>query len=225
MSGERTEAVERAMAILMAFSAQQPKMTLADLARETGLHKTTILRLTNSMALYGFIDRDPEGRFSIGASVWRLGLIFRRDFDTGETIRPVLRRLARDSGETASFFVRAGEDRVCLYRENSHNLHRFGVEEGMRTKLSTGASGYVLRRFTGHSEDDPAMFNPRGSVTLDRTTIRQIAAISTPVFSRSGQFRGALTMSGPNERFTPERRRDTLPRLEAAAEELSSMID
>ena len=37
MGALRTESVERAMSILMAFSTQNPRLSLADLARETGL--------------------------------------------------------------------------------------------------------------------------------------------------------------------------------------------
>lgn len=84
MPARRTESVERAMSILLAFSHARAQMSLAELAAETGLHKSTILRLARSMALFGFLDRDAQGRFSIGASVWHLGLIFRQRFDTGE---------------------------------------------------------------------------------------------------------------------------------------------
>ena len=88
MAVTRTESVERALSILMAFTAQRPTMSLAELADETGLHKSTILRLANSLGIYGFIQRDDGGRFSIGPSVWRLGLLFRRDFVTREAIAP-----------------------------------------------------------------------------------------------------------------------------------------
>lgn len=220
----RTESVERAMSILSAFSLRRPKMSLAELAAETGLHKSTVLRLTRSMALYGFIDRDIDGRFSIGASVWHLGLVFRQEFDTGETIRPVLRRLVEATGETASFFVRAGDDRVCLYRENAPNLEKFGVEEGMRLRLGTGASGLVLRRHTGETLPDLSAFNDFGTVNLGATRNPNIASISAPVHSSAGQFRGALTVSGLNTRFTAEVRARTVPLLESCARDLGDAI-
>ena len=220
----RTEAVERAMSILTAFSIQRPLLSLAELAAETGLHKSTILRLTRSMALYGVIDRDAEGRFSIGAEVWHLGLIFRQQFDSGEVIRPVLRRLVRETGETASFFVRAGDDRVCLYRENTGELARYGVEEGMRLRLGTGASGLVLRRNTGEALDDLSAFNAVGTVNLAATRNPNIASLSAPVFSAAGAFRGALTLSGPATRFDAARRAAALPLIEDCAEGLRARI-
>ena len=154
------------MALLSAFSTQRPVMSLAELAEETGLHKSTILRLTNSMSIYGFMQRNAEGGFSLGPSVWRLGLIFRRDFKSREHVAPALKILAEATGETASFYVRAGNERVCLYRENSPNLLRFHVEEGMRLKLSTGASGLVLRHFSGETVDDLSVFNDQGSTSV-----------------------------------------------------------
>lgn len=225
MPATRTESVERALSILLAFSRRRPKLTLSELAEETGLHKSTVLRMTRSMALYGFLDRDAAGRFSIGASVWHLGLIFRQGFDTGETIRPALRDLVAMSGETASFFVRAGDDRVCLYRENSPGLERYGVEEGMRLKLGVGTSGLVLRRYTGEALDDLSAFNENGTVSLHATRNPNVAAIATPVFSASGQFRGALTIAGVNTRFTAERRAAAIPRLEEVARRLGEKID
>lgn len=219
----RTESVERAMSILTAFGMRRPRLTLAELAAETGLHKSTILRLTRSMAMYGFVDRDADGRFSIGASIWHLGLIFRQDYDTGETLRPALRRLVQETGETASFFVRAGNDRVCLYRENSPLLEAYGVEEGMRLRLGTGASGLVLRHFTGEKLADLSVFNEKGTVSLDATRNPNIASISTPVFSTSGRFRGALTVSGLNTRFTADIRNGAINLLEELAVGLGSV--
>ncbi|MBM3605826.1 MAG: helix-turn-helix domain-containing protein [Alphaproteobacteria bacterium] len=224
MGAERTESVERALSILTAFSIRRPRMTLAELAAETGLHKSTILRLTRSLAVYGFIDRDTEGRFSVGASIWHLGLIFRQDFDTGETIRPVLRELVQLTGETASFFVRAGSDRVCLYRENSPILEKYGVEEGMRLRLGTGASGLVLRRYSGEVLPDLTPFNANGTVSLDATRNPNIASISTPVFSSTGAFRGALTVSGLNSRFTASVRDRFLADVEASARKLGQQM-
>lgn len=220
MGAKRTESVERALSILTAFSAQKPTMSLAELADETGLHKSTILRLTTSMAIYGFIQRDTKGVYSVGPSVWRLGLIFRRDFATREAVAPTLRELVEFSGETASFYVRAGNDRVCLYRENSPNLLRFHVEEGMRLNLKTGASGMVLRHFTGETLDDLSAFNKNGTVSAIGQTNPNISSVATPVFSKAGELLGALTVSGLVSRFDDDARDKVIPLLEKLARDL-----
>ncbi|MEM9224202.1 MAG: IclR family transcriptional regulator [Pseudomonadota bacterium] len=222
MATNRTESVERAMAILSAFSTQKPAMSLAELAEETGLHKSTILRLTNSMAIYGFIQRDEDGRFSVGPSVWRLGLIFRRGFTRREQVAPSLKILAEATGETASFYVRAGQERVCLYRENSPNLLRFHVDEGMRLRLSTGASGLVLRRFSGEDVGDLTAFNNNGTASSVGQTNPNISSISTPVFDRAGELVGALTVSGLAMRFDEDARANAIPLLERLARSMTT---
>lgn len=209
------------MSILLAFSSQKPTLSLAELAEETGLHKSTILRLTKSLQIFGFINRDQEGRYSVGASVWRLGLIFRQEFVSREKVTPALRELVKATGETASFYVRAGQERVCLYRENSPNLLRFHVEEGMRLRMSTGASGLVLRHFSGEPVPDSAVFNEHGTASSVGETNPNISSVSTPVFTAKGELSGALTVSGLISRFDEKARADVIPLLETLARGLA----
>lgn len=220
MTNTRIESVEKAMSILSAFSSQRRRMSLADLAEETGLHKSTVLRQANSMQLYGFLNRDADGRYGIGASVWRLGLLFRQDYQNGATMRPVLRDLVAKTGETASFYVRAGEERVCLYRENSPNLMRYHLEEGMRLPMDRGSVAMVLRRCAGEPVPETVAFTKAGSVTFAGGRNPNISSVATPVFSADGQLLGALAVSGLSSRFDEARRAAALPLVEAHAKTL-----
>lgn len=217
MPNGRIDSVERAMSILSAFSSQRRRMTLAELAEETGLHKSTVSRQARSMLLYGFLTRDADGQFGIGASVWRLGLIFRQDYQNGATIRPALRDLVAKTGETASFYVQAGDDRVCLYRENSPNLIRYHLEEGMRLPMDRGSVAMVLRRAAGEEVPKGITFTPAGSVTLEGGRNPNIASVATPVHDGDGRLLGALAVSGLTTRFTADRRTAALDLLESHA--------
>ena len=192
-------------------------MTLAELAEETGLHKSTVLRQANSLMLYGFLTRDAEGRFGVGATVWRLGLVFRQDYQDGETIRPALIDLVQKTGETASFYVRAGDERVCLYRENSPNLIRYHLEEGMRLPMDKSAVAMVLRRAAGEPGPQALRFTDAGSIGLEGMRNPNIASVATPVHSAGGTLLGALAVSGLTTRFTEDRRSDALTLLERHA--------
>jgi DNA-binding IclR family transcriptional regulator len=118
MSNDKVEAVERALAVLEAFHTERP-MTLGEIAAATGFYKSTILRLAASLERFGYLVREKSGAFRLGPALWRLGSIYRGGFDLGEAIRPELRRLAETTGETASFYIREGRSRVCLFRRNS----------------------------------------------------------------------------------------------------------
>lgn len=220
MAAKRIESVERAMSVLLAFTTENSKLTLTELAHETGLHKSTVLRLTNSLTLYGFMQRDSSGKFSVGPSVWQLGLLFRKDFLSREVLKPGLLRLVEVSGETASFYVRAGDQRVCLYRENSPKVVRVHAEEGIRLNLTTGASGLVLRHFSGEDTGREDEFNAKGTVHAVGQTIPDISSIATPVFSRTGDLLGALAISGVRSRFDRAARDRAVPVLEEVARSL-----
>src|SRR5215813_14372052 len=130
MSQDKVEAVERALSILDAFATERPRLTLAELAAATGFYKSTILRLAGSLERFGYLIREERGAFRLGPALWRLGSIYRTGFHLGEAIRPELRRLVEATGETASFYIREGESRVCLFRHNSPQSARHHLDEG-----------------------------------------------------------------------------------------------
>jgi len=65
-------AVDRAFLILSAFREDDPALSLAVLARRTGLYKSTILRLMQSLMRAGFVTRLPDGNYVVGGEPARL---------------------------------------------------------------------------------------------------------------------------------------------------------
>jgi DNA-binding IclR family transcriptional regulator len=65
-------AVDRAMLILSAFREDDAPLSLALLARRTGLYKSTILRLLQSLLRGGYVVRLPEGSYVVGPEPLRL---------------------------------------------------------------------------------------------------------------------------------------------------------
>jgi len=225
MSGEKVEAVERALAILGAFATGKPGLTLAELAAATGFYKSTILRLAGSLEGNGYLIRDAGGEFRLGPTLGRLGALYRTGFNLADVIRPELRRVVEATGETASFYVREGDVRVCLLRENSPHSARHHLDEGAQLPLSAGASAHVLLAYS-----DPRRTKSKKSV-LERghhvslgERDPHVAAVSVPVFDVDGRFRGALAASGLISRFNAKKRQHALAELLAAAKRLRRVL-
>lgn len=191
-SGQRVEAVEKALSILDAFSEDRMSLSLSEIAQETGISKSSLPRLLNSLILFGFIVRDPAKRYALGSNVWRLGALFRRRFDLGEKVRPELRQLVELTGETASYYVREQEERICLYRQNSPNPVRHHLDEGSRLSIDRGAAGHALS-----AEDSPP---DRVFVSVGERN-PEVAAVAVRISSADGELRGALCVSGICTRF------------------------
>ncbi len=220
MAKKGVEAVERALRLLNAFSEQQPAMTLTELSQATGFHKSTVLRITASLERYDYLNRRENGEFVIGAAARRLGQLHGASFDLEALVRPELIKLAHDTGETASLYVVEGDQRLCLYRENSHRAARHHLEEGVALPLASGASGRLLRAWNQPTDSDSQAILKQGHVVSLGERDPDLAAIAVPMIDHHGILHGALTLSGIITRFTPENIARMLAALQAAAERL-----
>jgi DNA-binding IclR family transcriptional regulator len=200
----RVEAVERALSILDAFSDSTPRLTLAEVAARTGLYPSTVLRLAASLDRFGYLHRGADGLFRLGPTPLRLGLLYRDAFDLADHVRPALARLVERTGETAAFYVREGERRICLYRHQSPRLIRHHLEEGAALPLDRGAAGHVLTAYTGEAGPIQDAVRARGwSLSLGERD-PETAAVAAPVFGRGRHLAGALSVTGPRSRFEAE---------------------
>lgn len=195
-------AVDRALKILGCFDGDAATLTLAELAKRTGLYKSTLLRLAASLERADCLRRFDDGRFALGPALLRFGELYQASFDLESYVMPALRKLVEATGESASFYVREGEMRICLFRINStaHRVLHY-VTPGTKLDLRTGASGRILLAFT-----EPGL---KGYERERRTNLAvshqdrksDTAAIASPVFGTRG-FLGALSLAGPRFRFT-----------------------
>jgi DNA-binding IclR family transcriptional regulator len=203
---ERVEAVERAIVLLQCFEEPGEALTLAALAQRSGLYKSTILRLVGSLLRTGFLRRmTNDGRYMLGPELRRLGELSRSKLTLEAIVRPMLRRLTAATHETASFYVRDGDERICLYRSNSPLSARHHLEEGMRHPLGQGAAGLVLTYFGDPGDAAEAReLRETGSIVSCGGRDPDLSAVAVPVTNQFGEVVGALTVSGLISRFGAE---------------------
>ncbi|MCA3267796.1 MAG: IclR family transcriptional regulator [Azospirillum sp.] len=212
-------AVGRALALVAAFDERNPRLTLAELAKRTGFYKSTILRLSVSLERAGFLARDPDGAFRVGAAALKAGQLYQAAFRLGDVALPILRKLAADTGETASLYVREGDMRVCLHRVESAQMVRAIVREGDRRPLDRGAAGKVLRLDQAASE-----LAENGFLVSIGEVSAESAAIAAPVYGADARIVAAISASGPAQRFTPVAIPAMGAHAKAAAAELTTRL-
>lgn len=206
---EGVASAERTLQVLGAFQSGDGSLELAQLAERTGLVKSTIMRLAVSLERYGFLTRTLDGRYSLGGEIVRLASIYGDSHDLGSQVVPVLEYLAEETEETATFWVREGDERRCLFRVNSPQRLRLEIQPGAKRLMDKASSAMVLRHFSkttaGPVQDLP--FYTAG------VTTPHVASISVPVFGLNQQLAGALSLSGPQSRLNPERAQEIYPLL------------
>lgn len=223
-STQRVEAVERALTLLEAFADGAERLSLADLTRATGYYRSTILRLGASLQRMGYLNRDDDGYYRLGPTLWRLGSQYERSFRLADYVRPALARVKAATGETAAFFVREGDRRTVLYRDESDRPTRHHLEEGAVLPLELGAGGRVLAAFTDGSGDRAERIRTDGYYYSDGERDPETAAVAVPVFGLHGAFVGALAASGPRTRVTAENHRRIRDVLLTEAAKLSTAL-
>ncbi|WP_299847797.1 IclR family transcriptional regulator [uncultured Paracoccus sp.] len=218
------EAVERALQILDCFDPESPDLSLAEIAKRTGQYKSTILRLAVSLERFGYLIRDEGGRFRLGPTAWRIGSNYRQSFDLAGVMRPELKQLSDETNETASYYIREGDSRVCLFRSEPLRAIRHSIIEGARMPITQGASGKVLLAFSPKpGEGHPAIREAGHAISLGERD-SDVAAIAVPIMSANGQLLGALAVSGLITRFAPDTRPSLIAALEASRQRLVNQL-
>ncbi|MFC4303058.1 IclR family transcriptional regulator [Cohnella boryungensis] len=236
-------AVERALEVLLCFASGH-EWGLTEIAGQVGLHKSTVHRLLATLEDKGFVSRDAAtDKYRLGLSVLELSANLWRSDDPSVALLPEMERLRDQLGETVSLYIRDRAERVRIQAVQSKQAIRRVATVGARLPLSVGASSKVLLAFAEASVREAILSDPAWPSQLDRSTVgKQLdeivtvgyatsfeerepgaAAVSAPIFSRSGQLVAALSVSGPSNRLTPDRMHEYAPAIMEAAHRMGTI--
>jgi len=196
-------AVDRAISLLAAFRADDPALTVSELAERTRLYKSTALRLLASLAHAGLVQRAVNGHWSLGPEVARLAGIYAASFSLENVVLPVMRELVAQTGESVAFHVRRGDQRLVLFRIDSPQLLRDHARAGDMLPLNRGAGGRVLMAFAGARGSVYAQVRRDGYLSITGDRVAGLVGISAPVWNAAHELIGALTLTVPEPRLRP----------------------
>ncbi len=221
-SSDGVAAVERALAIVEAIAQHAQPISLADLARATGYYKSTLLRLLASLERFAMIVRRGDGQYALGPYAHRLGRAYDHAYRLTDTIEPLLHELVQAGSESASFHAyHDAVSRVCLLRVDSHHSTLDRIRAGDLLPLDRGAPGKLLTAYLV----EHATAQQAGLVTLSMgERDPNCAAVASPVFDSAGEMCGAISLSGPKERFTPQAIQSMSQQVQQAASRASAAL-
>lgn len=196
-------AVERALQVLSAFRVK-PRLTLSELSSCTGLFKSTLLRILATLERNGYVTRLSDGQYRVGGVLYELGSGYAASFDLTEIVKPALADLSRLTGESSAFYVRAGNQRQCVFRVESSQAVRHVIDAGQIIDLDGAATSQLLRRYERETAR-PTASTDYASLCVSTSGIgdTQTASVAAPIFDTSG-FVGVINVSGPVNRFTAQ---------------------
>lgn len=235
----RVQSVDRAFALLDALTRRGGRASLGELAADTGLAAATVHRLCATLADSGHLRRDARRDYLLGPRLQRVGTA--AAWATASWAEPVLAAVVAGTGETANLAVREGDGVVYLAQVPSPHSMRMFTEVGRRVDVHCTAVGKALvagddddgilamlgragmRQFTASTIVDPVRMleeiervRTAGFATDESEQEEGVRCVAIAVGSGAAAF--AVSASGPEARFTRDRR-------DAAVEVLRKAVD
>ncbi|MGL6071010.1 IclR family transcriptional regulator [Craterilacuibacter sp.] len=135
-------ALARGLAVLSAFKPGETALSNQELAKRTGLPKSTVSRLSYTLLQLGYLQQDGDsGFYRLGLAVLALGSSVLASYDIRSMAAPLMREFALTHNISVSLALRNGTDMV--YLETCRSQARIGVQLtiGSRVPLATSAIG------------------------------------------------------------------------------------
>ncbi|MFE0020877.1 IclR family transcriptional regulator [Amycolatopsis sp. NPDC059021] len=165
-----SQTVRRAIDLLE-YCSQRPR-ELREIAELWGVHRTTALRLVQTLIEGGFVRKDDKGRYGVGFRLAALAESALDQFDLRTLVHPYIRDLSERTGHTVQFAVRQGSRVVYVDK----------IEPPDAIHLNTRIGGYVVVHTAGVSKAILAHLPPEqrdrilDEITFERYTDNTITS-------------------------------------------------
>jgi IclR family pca regulon transcriptional regulator len=241
--------LEKGLAVIACFDAAHPRLTIADVARMTGLTRATARRCLITLARIGYAETD--GRlFALTPRVLRLGYAYLSSTPLTTILQSALERLSEEIGESSSASILDGSEIVYVARAATRRIMSVGLSVGARLPAFCTSMGRVLlaalpdeearRRIeatprvprTGRTVTDAGALmallggiRRDGHAIIDQELEIGLASIAVPVFDIRGRTLASINVGAQATRFPPELLvRDLLPKLKAVQADLARIV-
>ena len=230
-----TQSVERAFALLTAFTEEHPERRISELGAHTGLGQSTVSRLVATLETLGFLAQDDRsGLYHLGRSVIGLAGVALNQSPVFRQARQIAQNLAHELGLGANVAELAGGQLFYLCHFEGPRAPRGFTMVGRGGPLHATALGKAL--ICDWTREDIVACIGQTFPTFTRNTISRVdnllpvlvetrargyateleelalgrACLAAPIRDRSGRTVAALSVSGPLSAINLAERQDRL---------------
>ncbi len=222
-------------------------LQLKEIARETGMNKSTVYRFLSHLDAEGYLFRDSAGLYMIGPKLARLGSGLSFQATLCRICRPILENLRKATDETVNLGVLDGSE--VLYLDVLESLHTFRLvsQPGMRRPAYCTSLGkamlanlddqqrreeiYASIQFESRTsrtltsiarlKKDLAHIEKQGFSLDDEEAVVGARCVGAAILGADGKLAGGISVSGPVVRVSRERLPFFAAEVSKAAREIS----
>lgn len=209
---------------------------LTEVAEYLDLPKSTAHDYLSTLIELDFIVKEPEG-YRLGARFLEYGGHAREHMKVYRVARPVVNRLAEETGEHANLMIEEHGLGIFLYKAKGADAVNLDTHPGMRVPLQTTALGKTILAHTPEDEveaiidehglpeiteqtitdrddlfDELDQIRAQGYATDDEERVEGMRCIAAPVLNQNDEVVAAVSVSGPMSRMHDDRFENDIPR-------------
>ena len=243
-------ALARGLEMLSYFNREQPVLTGAQLAKLTGLPRTSVFRMLQTLEQAGYVDRvGPSGihpSYRLGVAVLRLGFEYLSSQELTELGRPVIESLSDTTGHTCHIVVRDGHEVVIVAKSLGRKATFHSIQVGARLPAHATVLGRVLLggmslaqlqalyanrempSYTALTPSTPSALKALvDEAAADGVAVSQggfesgISTVAAPVHNAAGQVVAAIGVTVMASRIDSAQLPNMIEHVKAAAQDLN----
>lgn len=244
------QSLDRGLRVLEVVAASSGLISLAEIARRTGLHRSTGHHLLQTLVSLGYLRQDAATRgYELTAKLFKLTGRTWTPEQLGTVAAPIVAEVARATGEGASLAVYRSGVVTIVAKSDPEDPVRVAQDIGEARPINATAVAKAIVAFLPQPEVASLLarikyerYTPKtlvtrealeaelrrvrvaGCATDDEEHIEGIRCLAAPVFTYSGQVVASLCVVGPKSRMTRQKLRALRAPLLAFAQTLSERL-
>jgi IclR family transcriptional regulator, pca regulon regulatory protein len=239
----------RGLMVIRAFTDREPNLSIAEVARITGLPRAVARRCLYTMVQLGYVGSDGRAYF-LRPKILALGYAYLSSTSLGIALQPYLEKVSEATHESCSVGVLEEDEVVYVARAATRRIMSVDLNVGSRLPAYCSAIGRVLlshlteaeladylervrlNPLTEHTVRTPETLQAaidqvrqKGYALVDQELEIGLRSVAVPVRNVSGRVVAAMNVSAQAGRVgRREMERTYLPILQAVAQEASVLI-
>lgn len=215
-------AVDRALDVLLCFTADTPALNMTQISERIGIHKSTVHRLLATLERRNFVRRDPDsGIYRLGYRLLQMAYLSQLNIDLRQIVLPYMHMLNEKYMETIDLAILDNDEVLFLDVIQSPQRVKLASSMGQRLPAFSTASGKALLAYLPEDEAlrvlqttnisfIPNVVPTREAFLEDMRATRErgysidcegletgIHAVGAPLFRADGKAVASLAIAGP----------------------------
>ncbi len=238
--------VKKALDVLNFFTVDEYELSLAEISRRMGMHKSSVYRILRTLEAANFLRWDGDsGRYSLSLKILELANRVLGRYDLRTAAGPFMEELAAKTGEIIHLSILDRNEIVYLEKKGAGQVLTVATRVGGRYPAYASAMGKVLLAFLPEKRLQSVLegtelialtsctITDADLLLLELEKIRRqgyaldneeafpgIRCIAAPIRERSGNVVAAISATVPAQRLGSER----IPELIGMVMETASRV-